>query len=940
NGDYCAHCNYTEGLIVDYFAKKLWYKWPGNVYWAGNSGITIPLDEWSYVAMVVTPDSVTLYLNDQKYVSHTTQDTADINNIYIGYGHYGNSFRGNIDEVTMWKKALTEADIRRLRHLTKEDEIGADPDLIGYWQFNELVDGKMVMDKAGLRHGSLHGGGVLSASTVPAGGGASQTIDLSAGQTAYDFANVGAKIYMSDCEEPNGQMVISRLNVAPDAQPNMNDFPENYWIINQYPEASSGQVLGGGFPPLDSIELTPTDMGFVNMLSNAEAGILHLRSENGDSLTWETKAKGVDLTSGTLRFDRKSTVMGSTQITLSNGAPVFDEIDPGRICEADTIPGRALEMTGTSGEYVEVPALNLNTNTFTTTAWVKSDGIQNSWAGIVFCRGGSTTAGLSAATNNELRYHWNGGEWGWSSGAFLPQDEWAHVALVVEPTTVTIYLNGVPYTRTRNHAIEEFDVPTRIGRDATSSSRTFDGQIDEVCIWDRALSQNEIRELMHLTKQDILATDPNLKVYLQFNETGGKSYDKTGNKNHGVFHGNGTVRTTSTAPVGGGVSGRMDVTAGGVFAFGNTGVKLGFNPAAATYPNGELCVSRLNVPPETLPAAGSIASDGVYWIVDNFGTNSNFTALDSFVVDDVPSIYAVHENTPALFSIFKRNSTAFGNTWGSSFDAADLVVANGNGRGKITFSTGSGITGFSQFAIGDTRGVKLSLKVFLEGPFAGGLLSDGLRSGGLLPTGEPYTNLGFAQKGGGGGERCSAVVFAAPAANNDAVVDWVQVELRDKNAPATVLFTRSALLQRDGDVVDVDGVSPVNFALAAADDYYVAVRHRNHLGVRTPTALSLSSTPAVHDFTTSLSQAWADPSNSINDAMKDLGGGVFGLWRGTTNGDNLLNVFDLLQTKIEITPNRADVYTKGDLNMDGLVNVFDLLQSKISITPNKSAHLE
>jgi hypothetical protein len=61
----------------------------------------------------------------------------------------------------------------------------------------------------------------------------------------------------------------------------------------------------------------------------------------------------------------------------------------------------------------------------------------------------------------------------------------------------------------------------------------------------------------------------------------------------------------------------------------------------------------------------------------------------------------------------------------------------------------------------------------------------------------------------------------------------VFLELRDLNASPgnNVLQTRSALIQRDGDIVDVDGVSPVTFNNLANGSYILSVRHRNHLGL-------------------------------------------------------------------------------------------------------------
>jgi hypothetical protein len=54
--------------------------------------------------------------------------------------------------------------------------------------------------------------------------------------------------------------------------------------------------------------------------------------------------------------------------------------------------------------------------------------------------------------------------------------------------------------------------------------------------------------------------------------------------------------------------------------------------------------------------------------------------------------------------------------------------------------------------------------------------------------------------------------------------------LRDENDPAVIVQRRAGLIQRDGDIVDLDGVSPLTFTGGASGNYYVTVRHRNHLG--------------------------------------------------------------------------------------------------------------
>ncbi len=132
---------------------------------------------------------------------------------------------------------------------------------------------------------------------------------------------------------------------------------------------------------------------------------------------------------------------------------------------------------------------------------------------------------------------------------------------------------------------------------------------------------------------------------------------------------------------------------------------------------------------------------------------------------------------------------------------------------------------------------QLAIKVYLQGPYNGTGLNTDLNTNSLVPTSEPYSALpNFTHVGNGGGE--AIITNALANTGTEKIVDWVMVELRDKTDETTVIATRSGLLQADGDVVDVDGFSPLEFNVPS-DDYYVVVRHRNHLGVMTAMTVTL-----------------------------------------------------------------------------------------------------
>jgi hypothetical protein len=87
------------------------------------------------------------------------------------------------------------------------------------------------------------------------------------------------------------------------------------------------------------------------------------------------------------------------------------------------------------------------------------------------------------------------------------------------------------------------------------------------------------------------------------------------------------------------------------------------------------------------------------------------------------------------------------------------------------------------------------------------------------------------------------------AKTQNAIVDWVFIELRSKGSNTTILATRSALLQRDGDVVELDGYNGLKFPGVAVDSYYVVVRHRNHLGAMSKFAQTPKQLTTLVNFT-------------------------------------------------------------------------------------------
>ena len=265
----------------------------------------------------------------------------------------------------------------------------------------------------------------------------------------------------------------------------------------------------------------------------------------------------------------------------------------------------------------------------------------------------------------------------------------------------------------------------------------------------------------------------------------------------------------------------------------------------------------------------------------------------------------------------------------AGWDLLNSQTTAATGSNPYSF-TRSGITELGAFAIG-TRPVLspllVSPKIYLQGAFSGGVMTDNLRTLNLIPTTEPYTGAsGFTHSGSGGGETSVASIIGSGApASNDAIVDWVFVQLHDGNTGA-VVSTRAVLLQRDGDIVETDGVSPVNMAGNAAGNYYISIRHRNHLGVRSLNNMPLAKTTTFsYDFTTAQTKAF--PGVVSNNPMASLTGGVFGMWGGNANSNTNVKYSGPSNDEGQIlntclSGNKGAVingYLNCDINMNGVL---------------------
>lgn len=222
--------------------------------------------------------------------------------------------------------------------------------------------------------------------------------------------------------------------------------------------------------------------------------------------------------------------------------------------------------------------------------------------------------------------------------------------------------------------------------------------------------------------------------------------------------------------------------------------------------------------------------------------------------------------------------------------------------------------------VGEEIYVDVLSRVMLDGAYNAttGLMRDDLRNAGLIPTGHPYAGAPWNHAGT---ETLNAGVLAVTG--NEAIVDWVLLELRDPGTPTTIISSRAALVQRDGDIVDMDGVSEVKFTGVVAANYHLVVKHRNHLGVMSASSYPLSDIPTLIDLTLSSTTTYGtNARRSVTGTFPAMT-----MWTGNANSNTLVNysgsandrtaILNVLGAATFLSP--LNGYNAADVNMNGTV---------------------
>ena len=515
----------ATGLSFD-GANRLSYTWnnAGNTY-NFNSGLTVPDGVWTFAALVVTETNAILYMGSTNGLRSATNNVAHLAHDFstapfnLGYDNGTRYFKGVLDEALLFDKSLDYAAISNLFYSATPAILQvtrtADPlyegmtvSLAAYgvgsvpvsyqWRKNGAnisgkTTGSLVMNNVStgssgnydvvVTAGGISVTSVVSVITVASG--PPIVLQQPVSVTRYEGAAVSFSVSVAGSvpwsfQWKKGGTAITGATAA------------TYSI----PAALSGDAGSYTVTITNPYGATTSSAAVLSILPTTGYATAVMRDGPAPVAYWR-----LNETTGTTAYDYaggfNASIVGTVGDITNNAAGPVPGGTPSIVGLEST--NRAYWYGGTYCD-VMTPTLGLNTNTVTISAFVKWEGtMQGDLMWIVNLGGGK---GFHVDSTGVLRYHWDG-KWDWSSGLVLPAGQWAYVALVVEPSKATLYLddgngNGMQTAvHAGTHDNTGFGILS-IGSDASNYGwRPFRGEIDEVAVYSRSLSSAEV-ENQHL----------------------------------------------------------------------------------------------------------------------------------------------------------------------------------------------------------------------------------------------------------------------------------------------------------------------------------------------------------------------------------------------------------------------------------------------------------
>ncbi|MDP6770321.1 MAG: Ig-like domain-containing protein, partial [Anaerolineales bacterium] len=480
-----------------------------------NSTISIDYNQWYNVAVTRTNDDIQLFIDGVAVGSGTFSDDITFPssvNTYIGRFWMGDGgypanyhFEGFIDEVGIWNEGLTSAEITALYNSgtaldarTNSGDYASTANLKGYWKFEEGT-GTTLTDLSGNGNN-----GTISGAT------------WATGKKSSSYTNTAA----NDITAPT----ISSVSLDADNLTIAVTMSEAVYNTNGGSgalEASDFALsISGGAATLSSS--TPTSISISGNVYTLGIGLSGI-ANGSETLTVTPVDDGI--------YDAAGNEASTSQ---SNNTASLNAI------------GESLSFDG-SNDYVDCGTTNIPDvdDSRTLTAWINANELSGD-QGIIFTGTIGTndmfTMALLAANPTKISV------WGYNhdvtGSTVLSTGIWYHIAITYNALDGELksYINGAIDINTTTTDYTTSLGTVEIGRAGTDE---FNGKIDEIGIWNEALTSAEITALYNsgvaldaLSNSGNYTSTSNLVGYWKMEEgTGTTLTDLSGNGNNGTISG-------------------------------------------------------------------------------------------------------------------------------------------------------------------------------------------------------------------------------------------------------------------------------------------------------------------------------------------------------------------------------------------------------------------
>jgi len=445
------------------------------------------LNEWYHIVVTysVAEDAVKLYVNNVlKVFSNALNTTLEVNaaDLYIGMRASGDHpYSGIIDEFHVYNRALTAGEISDLYNnygysttnyaggVLVRRFVSPEP-LHGVWGSEETEEGI---------GGWLSGWGYRESHVIGSASGAGANYQIRVKVNYGSGADSGENVYLAGkCRTDFGDIRFTDY----DGSTLLDYWLEakvdgNYavlWVEVADDLSSQAQAIYVYYGRSDAATTSNVTNTFVRVINGAQPVKLALPMDEG---------------SGTITYDKSGNGNNGTLLPVGS-EPTW----------VDGKYGKALSFDGVD-DYVEVPrstSLN-NTEGLTIVVWIKPQAAQID-SNIVVRMAGGHSYGLFYSEGYWYLYLTTS-ETPWTASFVsspLTLNEWVFLAVTYDNIdTANFYKNGVLVktdTTTWSGTVVNVETPVRVGRSGWGGDPDIK-IIDEVCIYNRALTAGEVSDL-------------------------------------------------------------------------------------------------------------------------------------------------------------------------------------------------------------------------------------------------------------------------------------------------------------------------------------------------------------------------------------------------------------------------------------------------------------